>query len=345
MPSPNPLRTDLYRTPYRDFEYPRFLSGPAPGGDWQPSPETFRVEELPAYPWCGEGEHAALTVEKSGLTTRDLAVAVARSLGVPPAAVGYAGMKDKSATTVQRFTVTGVATERAAAAFAEAGGRVLHADRHRNKLRLGHLTGNRFHTWLAGANADRCRSALQFLELHGVPNYYGPQRFGARGDNAAEGLRLLRGKARAKRWEYDLLTSALQSLVFNEVLARRLETGELAAAVPGDVLRKEDSGGLFVCAEPAADGERVRTFEVSPTGPMPGRRMLPPTGEVARREAAVLAEMGLSEDLFSALGGTRRPLRARVDGVQVEPAAGGVWLNFSLPSGAYATALLRELTG
>jgi tRNA pseudouridine13 synthase len=253
-------------------------------------------------------------------------------------------MKDKNATTVQGFTVTGVDTDRAAAAFAEAGGRVLQADRHRNKLRLGHLAGNRFRTWLAGADPEHCLRAMGKLASHGVPNYYGPQRFGVRGDNAVAGLRVLRGEKRVKRWQHDLLTSALQSFVFNEVLARRLEAGELGTALTGDVLRREDSGGLFLCGDPVGDGERVRAFEVSPTGPMPGRKMVTPDSEAAEREASVLADLGLDENLFASLRGTRRALRARVEGVEVEAADGGVWLMFSLPSGSFATALLRELT-
>ena len=345
MSDPHPLRKDLRAAPFRDFEYPLLLDGPRPGGTWAATPETFRVEEVPAYPWCGEGEHAALTVEKAGLATRELASAVARILAVKPAAVGYAGMKDKHATTVQGFTVTGVDTERAAAAFTEAGCRVLQADRHRNKLRLGHLDGNRFRTWLSGFDPEHCRVALTRLERHGVPNYYGPQRFGMKGDNAVEGLRVLRGEKRVKRWQQDLLTSALQSFVFNEVLARRLEAGELDTALAGDVLRKEDSGGLFLCADPAEDGERVRAFAVSPTGPMPGRKMVAPGAEAARREASVLADLGLEESLFASLRGTRRALRARVEGATVEPAPGGLWLTFALPAGAFATALLRELTG
>ena len=293
MPHPSAPRTDLHAAPFRDFDYPRLLAGPlgavsappvpggtcpdvVPGGTWQATPETFRVEEIPAYPWCGEGEHAAFTVEKAGLTTRDLAVAVARTLGVSPSAVGYAGMKDRNATTVQAFTVTGVDTDRAAAAFEAAGGRVLQAGRHRNKLRLGHLAGNRFRTWVTGADPEGCGRALRHLEAHGVPNYYGAQRFGAKGDNAAVGLRVLRGEKRVKRWQRDLLTSAVQSFVFNEVLARRLEAGELETALPGDVLRREDSGGLFLCVDPEEDGGRVRAFEVSPTGPMPGRKMVAP---------------------------------------------------------------------
>jgi tRNA pseudouridine13 synthase len=320
------------------------LSLPTSGGTWRPSPETFQVEEIPAYPWCDAGEHAALTVEKTGLTTREVAAAVARNLGLSPQAVGYAGMKDKHAVTVQGFTVTGAATEQAVAAFVAAGCRVLGAGRHRNKLRLGHLAGNRFRTLLVGADPRMCDEVLgQLIEL-GVPNYYGPQRFGARGDNAWVGQRVLRGEQRAKRWQRDLLTSALQSLVFNEVLARRIENGTLSSALAGDVLQREDSGGLFLCADPGVDTERVRRLEVHPTGPMPGRKMVVPEEGVARAEDEVLADFGLAPTLFAGLRGTRRALRVRLEEVHVEPGTDGVWVTFTLPAGAFASVVVRELT-
>ncbi|MBE0618422.1 MAG: tRNA pseudouridine(13) synthase TruD, partial [Proteobacteria bacterium] len=105
MSSQSSPRFHLGAAPYRDFPYPRLAVAPAAGGEWTASPETFRVTELPLYPFSGSGEHAALVVEKARVTTRDLAVAVARRLGLSPAAVGYAGMKDRSCLAVQAFTV------------------------------------------------------------------------------------------------------------------------------------------------------------------------------------------------------------------------------------------------
>ncbi len=338
-------RTDLRLRPYRDFAYPRWSGEPAAGGGWVPSADTFRVEELPLYPFVGDGEHAAVTVEKRDRTTRDLAVAVARRLGVPPAGVGYAGMKDRACVAVQQFTVTGVDTAAAAAAFEAEGCAVLGATRHRNKLRLGHLAGNRFRVFAAGADPARAARVLEGLARHGAPNYYGPQRFGGRGDNALQGLGVLDGRVRAGRWKRDLLVSALQSFVFNEVLARRVEVRALCEARPGDVLRREDSGGLFVCEDPAADGPRAAAFEVSPTGPIWGRKMVSPAAGAAEGEARVLADLGLAPDRFRSQKGTRRPLRVRVADPGVEAAPGGTWLAFTLPAGAFATAVVREVLG
>jgi tRNA pseudouridine13 synthase len=335
-------RADLSLAPYKDFDYPsqtRFLRL----GMWAPAQETFFVEELPLYPFSNTGEHAALVVEKAGITTRDLAVGVARQLGVPGAAVGYAGMKDKACVAVQSFTVARVDEARARRAFDEYGCRVLRVTRHKNKLRLGHLAGNRFRTVVAGVDPESARSVLAALAVAGVANYYGPQRFGARGDNAVQGLALLQGRVRANRWKRDLLVSALQSFVFNEMVARRVERSALDKPLKGDVLRREDSGGLFVCTDPEADAPRTRSFEVGPTGPMPGKKMVRPAGEVAAAEAAVLEALGLEEALFVRETGTRRPLRAPVRDWAAETHKDGCWLSFSLPAGAFATSVIREV--
>ncbi len=338
-------RADLRLRPYRDFAYPRWTKEPPAGGAWIPSADAFRVEELPLYPFAGDGEHAAVTVEKRDRTTRDLAVAVARRLGVPPAAVGYAGMKDRACVAVQRFTVAGAGTAAAAAAFEAEGCAVLGATRHRNKLRLGHLAGNRFRVFAAGTDPERAARILERLARGGAPNYYGPQRFGGRGDNALQGLGVLDGRVRAGRWKRDLLVSALQSFVFNEVLARRVEAGALCVARPGDVLRREDSGGLFLCEDPAVDGPRVAGFEVSPPGPIWGRKMVAPAAGSAEDETRVLADLGLAPDRFRSQKGTRRPLRVRVADPAVAAAPGGAWLAFACPAGAFATSVVREVLG
>lgn len=331
--------------PWRDFVYPRWTRAPGAGGRWVSAPETFRVEEIPLYPFCGEGEHAAVVVEKAERTTRDLALAVAQSLGLSPSAVGYAGMKDKRCVAVQAFTIGGVAEAAAARAFEDQGCRVHHATRHRNKLRLGHLAGNRFRAFVAGAGAAEAEQVLEELGRDGAPNYFGRQRFGARGDNAAQGLAVLRGRLRVSRWKRDLLVSALQSLLFNEVLARRIEDRALAEAREGDVLRREDSGGLFLCADPEADTARVKQFGVSPTGPMWGRKMVRPAGEVERTEQQAGAGLGLSEDLFGRETGTRRPLRVPVTERAVEPGPNGIWVSFVCPAGAFASVVIREIQG
>ena len=338
------VRTRLEARPYVDFSYPRVVPEAA-GGGWTPSPETFRVEEIPLYPFTGEGEHAAVRIEKRAVTTRALVRAVAQRLGLRPVDVGYAGMKDRACVAVQAFTLRGVDPEAARAAFEAEGCRVLMATRHRNKLRLGHLAGNRFRVFVEGTDPVRAAEILELLSRIGVPNYFGPQRFGRRGDNAVQGLAVLRGEIRPSRWKRDLLVSALQSIVFNEVLARRIEGGTWLRALSGDVLRRQDSGGLFLCTDPSTDAARIERFEVSPTGPLPGRKMFRPAEDAQILERHVMNEYGLTEELFARETGARRPLRAPVDPLDVHAANGGTWLEFACPGGTFATAVVREITG
>ena len=210
-----------------------------------PSPERFIVEEIAAYPPRGEGEHTFLWVEKRGLTTFDAISAVALALGVPPRDVGYAGMKDRHATTRQWLSVPKADPE-AAQAIRRPELTVLAAARHPHKLRLGHLRANRFEVVLTGAASDDEMQALRarFAELaaRGVPNRFGDQRFGGAGDNAARGLALLRGERRERdKRKRRLLLSAVQSAVFNRAL-------ELRAAAADGFAPPAGAAVIVLCA-------------------------------------------------------------------------------------------------
>ena len=223
---------------------------------------------------------------------------------------------------------------------------------------MGHSKGNRFTVLLRGATGpDRAQAVLEALAKRGSPNWFGAQRFGRDGDNAQLGLALLGkgdhpalAKARRDRFLRRLALSALQSELFNRVLALRLRESALDRAESGDLLQlgEDGSGPVFLCEDAAVDGPRVTAFEVSPTGPMFGPRMKQPAGPQAEREARVLAAAELTAEAFAAGGdesaGTRRALRVHLWDPKVEEAPEGLRLSFGLPRGAYATALLREVT-
>lgn len=169
-------------------------SFPGTGGSLKETPEDFLVEELPLYTPCGEGEHLYLTVEKRGLTTFDLLQQLSRALKVSEREIGYAGLKDARATTRQSVSVSGVRPEQAMA-LKLAGVRILSACYHRNKLRLGHLAGNRFEIRLRGVKEDALETALDVLhvlEKVGVPNFFGEQRYGSLGNSHLIGAAVLR---------------------------------------------------------------------------------------------------------------------------------------------------------
>lgn len=169
---------------------------PPTGGRLRERVEDFLVEEIPLYAPCGEGEHIYIFVEKRDLTTSELAWQIARHFGVRRTAVGFAGMKDKRAITRQVISIHTpgqsfedfpmIRSDRIA---------VLWADMHTNKLRLGHLKGNRFSIKIRGVDMTRvieARRVLMRLASQGVPNFAGEQRFGARANNHELGRLLLR---------------------------------------------------------------------------------------------------------------------------------------------------------
>ena len=295
-------------------------------------------------------------IRKRGLTTLEAGRRLCAALRVKQGTLGYAGMKDRQGVTTQWISLQGTTPE--ALLEAEVPGlEVLEAARHRNKLRTGHLRGNRFTVVLRQTHEDgaaRAGAVMELLARRGLPNFYGAQRFGRRGDNAQSGLRILAGEQRRPRDKRlaRLMISAAQSQLFNDVVARRLQEGSLDRMLGGEVLQRTDSGASFVSEDQDTDGPRLERGEVVITGPMHGTRMLwPAEGSPARAlEQEELDRRGVSPELFASAGrlarGSRRPVTVPVDGAAVEPCteAEGIRLSFALPSGSYATVLLAEVT-
>ncbi len=171
---------------------------PPVGGRIKVRPEDFLVEELPLYEPGGSGEHVYLMIEKRGLSTTQMVRAIARHFGVTPRDVGYAGMKDRHALTRQVVSVH--TPGRAFADFPALRDdriSVLWGDMHSNKLRLGHLRGNRFSIKIRETSIGNvlvAGRALELLEKRGVPNFFGEQRFGVRRNNHIMGRLMALGR-------------------------------------------------------------------------------------------------------------------------------------------------------
>jgi tRNA pseudouridine13 synthase len=232
--------------------------------------------------------------------------------------------------------------------------RVLEVSRHTNKLRPGHLHGNRFrilireHDPSAGTSLSKI---LEQLRLQGLPNFYGAQRFGRQQETLQTGMALLRGEkpARPLRSPFvrKLALSAVQSALFNHYLGGRLADGLLRQVLSGDVMAKYPFGGMFVAEDMLREQERFDRREIVSAGPIFGRKTFPAKDEAARREAAVLAAAGFTPQSFAGFGkllqGTRRHNLVYLDDLRAEIGSEGVRLLFSLPAGSYATVLLREV--
>ena len=282
-------------------------------------PEDFRVEELPQYAPDGSvGAHFMLTMTKTGMNTEDALRIVSRALDVPRPEVGLAGLKDRHAVTTQWITVPASA-ESALSGFHHDCITLGQAFPHGNKLRRGHLAGNRFRIVVR----DLCCSqeeALQRIEARldclreegGLRNYYGPQRFGYGAANVSRGLRLLNAPQRIRKG--DLMLSAAQSAVFNLTLANRVEQGLMTTVLRGDVLRRRESGGAFICDDPTVDQQRFDAGELGLTAPLPGSKMLNPPADspAGEQEERAMAELGVRSEQWRSLGkkaqGSRRDL-------------------------------------
>jgi tRNA pseudouridine13 synthase len=385
---------------------------PGTGGTLKDRPEDFVVDEIPLYPALGVGDHAYARIEKTGISTREAIRRLARHLSISESAVGCAGLKDARAVTRQTLSFEHVPPARLEGLVLP-GLRVLSVKRHRNKLRLGHLAGNRFEVRVRGADPDaaaRTGAILRVLLARGLPNAFGPQRFGTRGDTHLVGRALVRREfdgalallcgrpsplerdprvveARRRFDEGDLAgakqgfppafaserrvldrllqggtpqeamkslarpvrrfyVSAWQSALFNRVLAERLPGFDRLE--PGDLAWIHGKGAVFPVEDAAREQARCDAFEVSPSGPVYGTKMVSPGGAPGALETRVLSGEGLTPADFDVRGvdrfeGERRPLRVPVGEPAFRVEGGDLLLAFSLPRGSYATCLLAEV--
>lgn len=325
------------------------------GGTLRTHEDDFVVDEELPYAPSGTGDHVFVRIQKRGLTSPAAAQALARALGVADRDIGIAGMKDRRAVTRQWMSLPPPVAPEQALAVELPQLRVLEAHRHPHKLRTGHVRANRFTLTVRGTSvgaAERAHAILAALaQSPGALNWYGEQRFGKDGDNAARGKALVMGArplGRDRRLDR-LMVSALQSQLFNDWLAARLADGLYRTAIAGDLLHKR-GGGMFTCEDPATDTARLLAGELVVTGPMFGDRMRAPAegSPAALREAAILAREGLAPGAFSAVRaiaeGTRRDATIEVRDVAVVTVDHStIEVAFTLPGGAYATAVMREI--
>ncbi|MCH9683196.1 MAG: tRNA pseudouridine(13) synthase TruD [Deltaproteobacteria bacterium] len=337
---------------------------PGTGGRIRRRPQDFRVEEVPAYAPDGQaGAHLLLTMTKRELSSEDVAQLLAKHLGIDRRELGMAGRKDRVAVTTQWMSVPAAAGPKLAS-FSHPQIELGPPQPHGNKLRTGHLHGNRFTLVIrelavtprqAAARAQTVLDAL--VADGGLANFYGPQRFGREGHQLDRGLVALRAGRPGRRG--NLVVSAGQSALFNLTALLRRDRGQWRTVLAGDLLRKVATGGMFECTDPVEDQARFDAGELRMTGPMFGSRMRGPSEGTpsAALEAEALALAGVEPSALAGLGrkaaGTRRPLTLPVEQWQAEPAPAvpeaqlgpGLCVRFMLPAGSYATQLCREVMG
>ncbi|MGB5443825.1 MAG: tRNA pseudouridine(13) synthase TruD [Gammaproteobacteria bacterium] len=329
-----------------------FASGPATvSARLRTTPEDFRVSEIPLLEPDGAGEHAWVLVRKRLENTAAVAEQLAKFSGAALRDVSYAGMKDRHAVTEQWFSVQLPGRDDPDwAKMNSATLTILRHARHSRKLRRGALKGNAFRLVLReiGGEPDELNRRLEHIAREGVPNYFGEQRFGRNGANLHTALQLFSNpRKRISRARRGLALSAARSLLFNQLLSRRIAARNWNQAIAGDALQLQGSHSYFIAENIDAQLlARIAGHDVHPTGPLYGRGATTVQLDALQLETEVLADYpewlagleaaGLKQD--------RRALRVPVEGLEWQwTNADQLELAFSLPAGSYATSVLREL--
>lgn len=331
------------------------------------SPRDFVVDEIPLYEFSGDGEHLVLHVRKKNLTTPEMIGKIARFLGIKNKEIGYAGLKDKNAMTKQYISLH-KKYEEALDSFNVDGIKIISKTYHNNKIRVGHLKGNRFYIRLKKVNptsAKKLDEALKNIDRYGMPNFFGYQRFGNDGNNHILGEKVAKNEVKQRNPRVKkLLINAYQSHLFNLWLSRRLEINSLVRSFSadeletllnlpkseieklkkqkhpfklfdGDLMEHYPYGKLFEFSED--DLERFYSRDISVTGLLCGKKV--------KLSSGFARDIEKDYDDNIVADGARRyawvyptDIEGRFNQIEAQ-----YELNFTLPKGSYATVLVEEL--
>ncbi len=333
------------------------------------APRDFVVEEVPLYEWSGEGEHLILHVRKKDLTTWDMVSAIAKHLGIKEREIGYAGLKDKNAMTKQYISLLKIHEEKLSS-FTHEKIKILEHFYHNNKIRIGHLRANRFFIRLKKVTpvaAEKIQQAVQNIQVYGMPNYFGYQRFGMFGDNYKKGQAIVEKTLKERNVKMrKMYVSAYQSHLFNLWLSRRIEISKLISSfevselvtllnmpqhdieqmkkqkhlfklIEGDTMMHYPHGRLFALEYTDEEIARFDERLISVTGLLSGKRVK--TSEAQARLIEEEYDVKMDED------GARRYAWIFPEECEANYREEEAWmeLHFTLPKGSYATVLVEEI--
>jgi tRNA pseudouridine13 synthase len=338
--------------------------------DFAQTPERFIVEELPLYPFSGQGAYLILKVRKREMSTSKLVHVLMKALEIRERDIGYAGLKDKSATTVQYLSVP-FSAKRLLKNITTEKIDILESYRHRHPIKIGHLKGNAFSILLhdvSEASAQAFARVAQRMQREGIPNYFGYQRFGEDGKSYLQGKEIAQSGKRLRGAREKLLVASYQSALFNRWLASRVELSKVIASHPApkaaklldyppalvSVLQKQPqffklfigesmaiypSGKLHYLKDMDKEAKRFTQKAVTPTGLLCGDQVPRAQSDARHLEAP------FDDDELGSLRGDRRFAWIWPDGVQTRHDASKreLRIDFSLPRGAYATTFLEEI--
>jgi tRNA pseudouridine synthase D (truD) len=307
----------------------------------------FVVKEQLGYDMSGDGEFVAVKVRKTDCNTLFVGEQLAKFAGIFARNMSYAGLKDRKAVTEQWFSLQmpGQPTPDFSQ-FSLEGVEILDVTRHQRKIRIGSLQGNHFEILLRNAEeTDELKVRLDFLAKNGFPNYFTEQRFGRDGNNLTQALRWANGEIKVKdRNKRSFYLSAARSEIFNLIVSKRMELNLAQQILVGDVLQLNGSHSWFVVDESedlAQLQQRLTQQDVLLTAPLIGEEEKSAVDfehEIFAQHQALFALMRQER-----MKAARRPILMQPQHFQWQFEPNGLRLQFALPAGSYATALIREL--
>ncbi len=333
------------------------------------SKDDFVVTEIPLYEFTGEGEHIIVKLRKKDLSTWDALQILADSLGCKIRDIGYAGLKDKNAMTIQHLSIPKQFEEKLNS-FTHDNIKILETTYHNNKLRIGHLKGNKFFIRLKRVSvmdAKKIEQVVSKIANFGIPNYFGFQRFGSYGDNHIKGQDIVEGKLKErKRNLKQMYLNAYQSYLFNSWLSKRVEISKLIDAfepkeicdklslpldlvkqmkaqahpfkmLPGELMSHYPFGKIFIAENLAEEADKFYKRDRVPTGLLPGKRV--------KQSDGLALEFEKEFDKKTLEDGGRRFAWIFPDEVESNYKEEKNWfeLSFTLPKGSYATQVISEI--
>jgi len=334
----------------------------------------FVVEEVPLYEFSGSGEHLVFKMRKKDTTTWEALKILSEYCGIKQREFGYAGLKDKDGFTTQYISIHKKYEDKINN-FSHDKIKIVEKTYHDNKLKIGHLKGNRFFIRLKKVNPTQAtiiKEVSKKISDFGIPNYFGYQRFGKDGDNFELGREILEGKRNERnKKKRNFFISAYQSHLFNLWLSKRVEISKLFESfsekelfelfnypkevvklikkqknyfklLPGDRLSHYPFGRIFLCEDLESESERFLKKDITVTGLLVGKKTPKAEGVAGNLEKDFAKS---SEKFEEKLNGARRFAWIFPEDLKTAYKEQEAWmeLSFFLPKGSYATTLLDEL--
>ncbi len=330
-----------------DLSHWAYLHGkPTCEATFKKIPEDFVVTEVLPFELTGSGENLYLLIEKRELNTQQVCMHIAKILGKRLRDVGYAGLKDKQSVSRQWFSIQSNVTQELDLTGVETDLiKIIKKERHIKKLKVGALKGNQFSIRLRDvSDIDALEQKLKLVSELGVPNYFGLQRFGFKGNNLNWANRWSSGEDIRDKKVKGFALSGARSFIFNEVVSKRIELKKFATPLKGDVFILAGSNSYFTGEVDDTILSRLAAKDIFLSAPLAGEGDSLSQADVLSIEQVVMEQHTDWITLLSSQGleQQRRPMPLFPENMLWQTQDNDVIVKFELGSGNFATSVLRE---